>query len=193
MIHVAGAPIKTHFESLAFMQAVWQGRHQWCHVAVMGGSGGGGVHTIHPHTPTHTHTHTHTHTNRGVVWSHSKAIPPSSGIKTPLKTNTSTMVRPLFEILLPVSSSSSEERTWDRMEDVEAEWREEITAARVPYRLSTGIPSQKGGSIRLCAIFRVSCVSWGSLSVSCGRAKNQTCGKPVTISQQAWFWSFADQ
>ena len=41
----------------------------------------------------------------------------------------------------------------------EEEWREEITAARVPYRLSTGIPSQKGGSIRLCAIFRVSCVS----------------------------------
>lgn len=48
---------------------------------------------------------------------------------------------------------------WDRMEDVEEEWSEEITTVRDQYGLSTGIPSQIGGSVPLPTVFRFSHVS----------------------------------
>lgn len=163
------------------VHSVWWGRHHRRLVAVMGGSGGAGhLPSIHPPTTTTNSTHK----QRGVVWSHSEALSPSTAVITPLKTHTSTPVLPHipppgiavlpFEISLPVSSFFQLRRVycsgrWDRMEDVEEEWSEEITTARVQYQLSTGIPSKMGGSLLLPSVFRVSHVSRGHLSVSCGR------------------------
>lgn len=82
------------------------------------------------------------------LWLGSKEIYPSTAVITPPWKHTlqhpSSLPFPLkSHYLCPLFELRSR---WDRMEDVDEEWSEEITTARVQYRLSTGIPSQVGGS-----------------------------------------------
>ena len=128
--------------------------------------------------PLHTHTHTH-RKHRWAVWSHSELIFLSTTVITlpenihfntcpPSHLSSLYLYTSFWNHLTCVLFFRWEySRRWDRMKHVEDEWSEEITAARVQYRLSTGIPGQTGESVTLPTVFRLSHVSRGDLSVSC--------------------------